>query len=125
MVRRVADQRRLGREGNASGGNPSMNDHEKSDRLVVPASPPNNPAQAGAEVGEGRSLPEGNMASETRSGRSAGQDVCSDRDRVRQVARLDREVRFTALLRHVSVDRLREAYRAISPDAAAGVDGVT
>jgi group II intron reverse transcriptase/maturase len=34
-------------------------------------------------------------------------------------------VRFTALLHHVTVDRLREAYRAISPDAAAGVDGVT
>ena len=34
-------------------------------------------------------------------------------------------MRFTALLHHVTVDRLREAYRAISPDAAAGVDGVT
>jgi group II intron reverse transcriptase/maturase len=43
---------------------------------------------------------------------------------VRQVARKDRDVRFTALLHHVSVDRLREAYRAISPNAAAGVDGV-
>jgi RNA-directed DNA polymerase len=51
--------------------------------------------------------------------------VSSDLDRVRQAARLDREVRFTALLHHVTVDRLREAYRAISPDAAAGVDGVT
>jgi len=44
---------------------------------------------------------------------------------VRQVARKDRDVRFTALLHHVSVDRLREAYRAISPSAAPGVDGVT
>ena len=34
-------------------------------------------------------------------------------------------MRFTALLHHVSVDRLREAYRAISPNAAPGVDGVT
>ena len=34
-------------------------------------------------------------------------------------------MRFTALLHHVTVDRLREAYRAISPNAAAGVDGVT
>jgi group II intron reverse transcriptase/maturase len=41
------------------------------------------------------------------------------------VARKDRVVRFTALLHHVTVDRLREAYRAISPNAAAGVDGVT
>jgi hypothetical protein len=50
-----------------------MHDREKSDRLVVPANPPNNPAQAGAEVVEGRGLPEGNTASETRPGLSAGQ----------------------------------------------------
>ena len=74
---------------------------------------------------EGRGLPEGNAASETRPGRSAGQGVSSELDRVRQVARKDREVRFTALLHHVTVDRLREAYRAISPNAAPGVDGVT
>jgi hypothetical protein len=103
-----------------------MDDHEKSDRPVVPAKRPNKPVVvAGAEVVEGRGLPEGNTAGETRSGRSAGLGVSSDLDRVHQVARQDREVRFTALLHHVSVDRLREAYRAISPDAAAGVDGVT
>ena len=51
--------------------------------------------------------------------------MSNDLDRVRQVARKDRDVRFTALLHHVSVDRLREAYRAISPNAAPGVDGVT
>jgi group II intron reverse transcriptase/maturase len=102
-----------------------MHDREKSDRLVVPAKPPNKPAQAGAEVVEGRGLPEGNTASETRSGPSAGLGVSSELERVRQVARLDRDVRFTALLHHVTVDRLREAYRAISPNAAPGVDGVT
>ena len=46
-------------------------------------------------------------------------------DRVRQVARQDKDARFTALLHHVTVDRLRAAYRAISPNAAPGVDGVT
>ncbi len=102
-----------------------MHDDEKSDRPVLPAIPPNKAAEAVAGVGEGRGLPEGNTASETRPGRSAGQGVSSDLGRVRQVARGDGDVRFTALLDHVSVDRLREAYRAISPDAAAGVDGVT
>ena len=97
-----------------------MHDHEKSDRPVVPAKPPNKPGGPGAEVVEGRGLPEGNTASETRPGLSAGQGVSSDLDRVRQVARKDRDVRFTALLHHVTVDRLREAYRAISPNAAAG-----
>jgi retron-type reverse transcriptase len=51
--------------------------------------------------------------------------VSRDLDRVRQVARKDTEVRFTALVHHVTIDRLRDAYRAIRSDAAAGVDGVT
>ena len=102
-----------------------MHDREKSDRPVLPVKPPNKPGEPGAEVVEGRGLPEGNTAGETRPGRSAGLGVSSDLDRVRQVARKDRDVRFTALLHHVSVDRLREAYRAISPNAAPGVDGVT
>ncbi|MCA1673631.1 MAG: hypothetical protein LC799_16005 [Actinobacteria bacterium] len=40
------------------------------------------------------------------------------------MARRDKEARFTALLHHVNVDRLRAAYWAISPQAAPGVDGV-
>jgi len=102
-----------------------MHDHGKSDRLVVPEKPPNKPGQPGAEVVEERGLPEGNTAGETLPGRSAGLGVSSDLDRVRRVARRDRDVRFTALLHHVTVDRLREAYRAIRPGAAPGVDGVT
>ena len=34
-------------------------------------------------------------------------------------------MQFTALLHHVDVDRLREAYWALNPKAATGVDGVT
>jgi RNA-directed DNA polymerase len=102
-----------------------MNDHGKSDGPVLPAKPPNKPGLPGAEVVEGRGSAEGNTASETRPGRSAGEDVSSDLDRVRQAARKDRQARFTALLHHVTVDRLREAYRAIRPSAAPGVDGVT
>jgi group II intron reverse transcriptase/maturase len=44
---------------------------------------------------------------------------------VREVARRDKNARFTALLHHVTLSRLREAYWAISPKAAPGVDGVT
>jgi len=102
-----------------------MPDRGKSDRPVVPAKSPNKPGRPGAEAVEGRGLPKGSTAGETRSGRGAGQGVSSDLDRVRQVAQKDKDVRFTALLHHVSVDRLREAYRAIRPNAAPGVDGVT
>jgi RNA-directed DNA polymerase len=101
-----------------------MHDRGKSDRPVLPTKLPNKPAVAGAEVVEGRGLPKGNTASKTRAGRSAGVGVSSELDRVRQAARKDGDARFTALLHHVTVDRLREAYRAISPNAAAGVDGV-
>jgi len=44
---------------------------------------------------------------------------------VREVARRDKDARFTALLHHVSLGRLRAAYWAIRPQAAPGVDGVT
>jgi group II intron reverse transcriptase/maturase len=50
--------------------------------------------------------------------------VTSALDRVREVARGDKDARFTALLHHVDIDRLRAAYRAIHPKAAPGVDGV-
>jgi RNA-directed DNA polymerase len=101
-----------------------MNDRGKSDGPVLPAKPPNKAAGAAAEAVEGRGPAKGSTASETRPGRSAGQGVSSDLDRVRQLARRDRDVRFTALLHHVTVDRLREAYRALRPGAAPGVDGV-
>jgi hypothetical protein len=46
-------------------------------------------------------------------------------DRVREAARRDKDARFTALLHHVTLERLHAAYRAIRPQAAAGIDGVT
>jgi retron-type reverse transcriptase len=86
---------------------------------------PNKAACAVAEVVEGRGPAKGNTASSTHPGRSAGPGAPSGLERVREVARRDKEARFTALLHHVTVDRLRAAYRAIRPQAAAGVDGVT
>jgi group II intron reverse transcriptase/maturase len=86
---------------------------------------PNKAACAVAEVVEGRGPAKGNTASSTHPGRSGGPGAPSGLERVREVARRDKEARFTALLHHVTVDRLRAAYRAIRPQAAAGVDGVT
>src|SRR5664279_2569044 len=100
-----------------------MNDRGKSDSPVVPAKPPNKTSVA--EVVEGRGLAKGNTASKTRPGYRAGQGAPNALDRVRQVARQDKEAQFTALLHHVDLDRLRAAYRAIGPQAAPGVDRVT
>jgi len=102
-----------------------MNDDGKSDGLVVPAKPPNNTGRPVAEVVEGRGPAKGNAASKTRPGHSAGYDAPSALDRVRHSAQQDKEARFTALLHHVDVDRLRAAYRACNPRAATGTDGVT
>jgi RNA-directed DNA polymerase len=102
-----------------------MHDRGKSDDPVVPAKLPNNAQGGAAEVVEGRGSAKGNAISETRSGPSAGPSAPSGLDRVRRVARTDREARFTALLHHVDVDRLRAAYWALEPKAAPGVDGVT
>jgi RNA-directed DNA polymerase len=102
-----------------------MNDRGKSDSPVVPTKPPNNAAGAAAEVVEERGLAEGNTSGSTRPGLRAGSAVPSGLDRVREVARRDKEARFTALLHHIDLPRLRAAFWAIRPKAAAGVDGVT
>ena len=100
-----------------------MNGHGQSDRSVVPANPPNK--AAAAEAAEERGLAEGNTDSTTHPGRSAGHDAPSGLDRVREVARRDKDARFTALLHHVSLERLVMAYWDLSPKASPGVDGVT
>jgi RNA-directed DNA polymerase len=102
-----------------------VNEHEKSDRPVLPVKLPNNAASAAAEAVEGRGLREGNVASKTRPGHRAGQDAPSALGRVRRIAQQGKEARFTALLHHVDLDRLRAAYWALNPKAAEGVDGVT
>ena len=115
-----------GPRGEGQGHKPSVHADRKSDGPVVPAKPSNNPSLSeGAEAVEGSGPAKGNAASETHPGRSAGVSGSSDLDRVRQAARRDKEARFTALLHHVTLDRLVAAYRAINPKAAAGVDGVT
>ncbi|HZD14762.1 MAG TPA: reverse transcriptase domain-containing protein [Pseudonocardiaceae bacterium] len=100
-----------------------MDEYGKSDRSVVPVKPPNKTVVA--EVVEERGLAKGNAAGATRPGLRAGHDATSALDRVRWRAATDKEARFTALLHHVSVGRLRVAYWALNPRAATGIDGVT
>ena len=95
----------------------------KSDRLVVPANSPNK--AVAAEATEERRRAKGNTASKTHPGLSAGTGALNALDRVREVARRDKDARFTALLHHVTLWRLGKAYEAIRPKAAPGVDGVT
>jgi len=103
-----------------------MNDHGKSDSLVVPEKPPNKAGDTAAEVVEGRGLAEGNSpeGNVLRTQRRVGTQ--SALERIREAARKDRKQRFTALFHHVhDIERLRAAYLALKRDASAGVDGET
>src|ERR1700746_40531 len=102
-----------------------MYERGKSDGCVVPAKPANKAATAVAELVEERHPAKGNTDGETHPGRRAGTGVSRDLDRVREVAVRDKQVRFTALMHHITLNRLRWAYWAISPKAARGTDGVT
>lgn len=104
---------------------PTMNDPEKSDGPVVPAKPPNKTAQAVAEVVEGRGPAKGNAEGQNALRTQSRVSAHSALDRVREAARKDRKGKFTALLHHVTVDRLRNAYQSLARQAAPGVDGVT
>jgi RNA-directed DNA polymerase len=115
-----------GRVGKAKSRTPTMNGPEKSDGLIVPTKPPNEAGlQTAKEVVEGRSPAKGNTREQNASRTQNRTSAPSALDRVREVARKDRKVKFTALLHHVTIDRLRNAFLEIKHKAAAGVDGVT
>ena len=97
-----------------------MNERGKSDSPVVPAKPPNKAAAAAAEVVEGRGPAKGNTARQTRPGHRAGQGVPSALDRVREVARKDKEARFTALLHHVDAGPPAGGLLGDPPEGRAG-----
>ena len=76
--------------------------------------------------GGGRGLTKGNPRQQNASRTQRRQDAPSALERVRQAAKRDKAVRFTALLHHIyDPNRLRAAYLALKRDAAPGVDGQT
>ena len=104
-----------------------MNGHGKSDRPVVPVKSPNNAGPAPVAEGmEGSGLAKGNLPQQNASRTPSRADAPSALERVRQAARADRKLRFTALLHHIyDIQRLRAAYLALKREAAPGVDGET
>src|SRR5713101_6591561 len=103
-----------------------MNGHGKSDRPVVPVKSPNNAGQPVAEEMEGRGLAKGNLQQQNAPRTPSRQGAPSALERVRQAARRDRKMQFTALLHHVyNLETLRAAYFSLKREAAPGVDGET
>jgi RNA-directed DNA polymerase len=103
-----------------------MNEHDESDSSIVPWKQANKAATAVAEPVEGRELAKGNSREQNASRIQCRNDAPSALERIREAAGRDKKLRFTALLHHVyDVERLRTAYRALNPKAAAGIDGVS
>lgn len=109
--------------------NPMMNEQGKSDRLIVPKMSPN---KAGADKAlaaegmEGRSLTKGNSIQQNTRRTQCRERVQNALERVRAVARKDKQAQFTALLHHI-YDRntLEFAYFSLKKSATPGTDGET
>src|SRR5713226_10764550 len=85
---------------------------------VVPAKQPNKSEPSPAEVVEGRPLTKENTPeSNPRRTPSRGSGT-SGLERVREAAKQDGKLKFTALLHHVSIDLLRESYYSLKKKAA-------
>ena len=98
----------------------------KSDSPVIPEKSPNNARTLAAEGMEGSRLAKGNLPQQNASRTLSRADAPSALERVRQAAKKDRKLRFTALLHHIyNVEMLRMAYFSLKKEAAPGVDGET
>ena len=102
-----------------------MHDDGESFSGIVPAKQPNKSGRPPAEVVEGRTLTKENMDQQNLCRTQSRESGTSELDRVREAARRDKKLRFTALLHHVTVDLLRDSYHSLKKQAAPGVDGVT
>jgi RNA-directed DNA polymerase len=102
-----------------------MHGREKSDPVIVVKKPTNKAGSPVAEPVERRAGAKGN-AEQQNTLLTQGRDSVAQRlGRIRQAARQSKETKFTALLHHVSIDQMREAFYALKRRAAPGVDGVT
>ena len=103
-----------------------MNEHGKSDRPIVPGKSPNKTKTPAAEEMEGRGLAKGNLGQQNAIRTQSRVVVPSELAQVRQTAKQNKGMKFTALMHHIyRIDTLRFAYSQLKRQAAPGVDGET
>jgi RNA-directed DNA polymerase len=112
-----------------------MNERRKSDPGIVAEKPANNadkpaaeqPAAvaAAAEPVEPRAGTKENADQQSTRRTQSRESVSQALERIRRVARTRKKERFTALLHHISVELLEEAFYELKRNASAGVDGLT
>src|SRR5882724_4058859 len=91
--------------------------HENRETSETPTAKPGR-----RSAGEGKShTARAYVFEESQSGKGVSQGLAG----VRKAARENKEMKFTALLHHLTVDLLRESFYSLKRKAAPGVDGVT
>src|ERR1035441_5818678 len=98
---------------------------EESDSGIVPMNHSNKDGQPLAESGEGRPLIKENIHQLITHSTQSEARVSQGLEGVRKAARERKEMKFTALLHHLTIDLLRDSFYALKRKAAPGVDGVT
>jgi hypothetical protein len=101
------------------------NKQEKSDPSTVAKMPANKPGQPGAESAEPREGTEANTGEQHTCWTPSRESLFQGLERVREAAKQRKKERFTALLHHVTIDLLKDAYSWLKREAAPGVDGRT
>ena len=102
-----------------------MSAREKSDSAIVALKPANNVEQSTAEPVEPRAGTKGNASQHSTHRMQSRASVSQALERIRQAARQRKKEKFTALLHHLSIDQLEEAFFELKENAAPGVDGLT
>jgi RNA-directed DNA polymerase len=97
----------------------------ESDGRVLPAKCPNKAGRPAAEGTEERRPTKENTGQTTASQIQSWGNALDGLRRVREAAKRDKRVRFTALLHHVSVALLSNSFYVLKREAAPGVDGLT
>ncbi len=110
--------------GEGLGRTTRMHVSEESDSGIVLMNHSNNDERASAEKGEGRPLIKENTPQPNTHLTQSGVRVSHGLAGVRKAAKEYPEMKFTALLHHLTVDHLRESFYALKRKAAPGVDGV-
>jgi hypothetical protein len=90
-----------------------MNVPEESDGGIVPMNHSNKIEQSMAESEEGRPLIKENIHQSSTRPTQSGARVSQGLAGVRKAAREHKEMRFTALLHHVTVDLLRDSFSSL------------
>ena len=98
---------------------------EESHGGIVPMNHSNKDGKPLAESGEGRPPIKENVRQPNTTPTQSGKGVSQGLPGVRKAAREHKEMKFTALLHHLTIALLRESFYWLKRKAAPGVDGVT